>query len=56
MLDFDGACSVCCVFTVYADGTVLCDAGAVTTDLPGDLFIRTGTYEGVALQMLNEDN
>ena len=55
-LDFDGDYSVCCVFTVYANGTVLCDAGAVISDLPGDLFLRTGSYEGVALQMLDENN
>ena len=54
-LDFDGDYSVCCVFTVYADGTVLCDAGLMLNDLPGDLFTRAGTYEGVALQLLKND-
>lgn len=53
-LDFEGDCTVCCVFTVYADGTVLCDSGVITSDLPGDIFIRTGSYEGVALELLKE--
>lgn len=53
VLDFDGDYSVCCVFTAFADGCVLCDAGMILSDLPGGLFVRTGTYEGVALQLLN---
>lgn len=51
-LDFDGDYSVCCAFTAYPDGTVLCDSGVMNQDLPGGLFTHVASYEGAALELL----
>ena len=55
-LEFEGDYSVCCAFTAFPDGTVLCDSGVAVQDLPGGLFTRMASYEGAALELLGGGN